>query len=37
MAPEIVQKKDYSGQATDIWSMGVILFVILSGSFPFKG
>jgi MAP/microtubule affinity-regulating kinase len=37
MAPEIVQKKDYSGQATDIWSMGIILFIMLSGTFPFKG
>ena len=37
MAPEIVQKKEYSGFATDVWSMGIILFVILTGFFPFKG
>lgn len=37
MAPEIVLKKDYSGFATDIWSLGIILFVILSGTYPFKG
>lgn len=37
MAPEIVQKKEYSGYATDIWSMGIILFVLLNGHFPFKG
>jgi serine/threonine protein kinase len=37
MAPEIVQKKDYNGFATDVWSMGIILFVILSGTYPFKG
>ncbi len=37
MAPEIVQKKDYCGFATDIWSLGIILYVILSGNYPFKG
>ena len=37
MAPEIVQKKDYSGYATDIWSLGIILFVMLTGNYPFKG
>ena len=37
MAPEIVQKKDYSGFATDIWSLGIILFVMLAGCYPFKG
>ena len=36
MAPEIVMKKDYSGQAADIWALGVLLYVMLSGSFPFK-
>ena len=37
MAPEIVQKKDYNGFQTDIWSLGVILFLMLSGNYPFKG
>ncbi len=37
MAPEIVQKKEYNGFLTDIWSLGIILFVILSGTYPFKG
>ena len=37
MAPEIVSKKDYWGHCTDIWALGVILFLILTGGFPFKG
>ena len=37
MAPEIIQKKEYQGQKTDIWALGIILFVMLTGNFPFKG
>lgn len=37
MAPEIVQKKEYRGQAADIWALGVMLFVMLTGYFPYKG
>ena len=37
MAPEIVSKLDYYGKPVDIWSLGVLLYVILNGSFPFKG
>lgn len=37
MAPEIIQKKEYSGAAADIWSLGIILFVLLAGIFPFNG
>jgi serine/threonine-protein kinase HSL1, negative regulator of Swe1 kinase len=36
MAPEIVSKKEYMGGPADIWSCGVVLFVILTGNFPFK-
>lgn len=34
MAPEILSGKLYSFPA-DIWSLGVLLFIILSGTFPF--
>ena len=37
MPPEIVQKKDYIGACADIWSIGILLFTLLCGSFPFRG
>jgi MAP/microtubule affinity-regulating kinase len=36
MAPEITQKKEYSGMKTDVWALGVLLFVLCTGHFPFK-
>lgn len=37
MAPEVVQRKEYKGETADIWALGVLLFVSLTGFFPFKG
>ncbi|KAI9315064.1 kinase-like domain-containing protein [Dichotomocladium elegans] len=34
-SPEIVAGKPYYGPATDVWSCGVLLFVLLAGYFPF--
>ena len=37
MAPEIVQKTEYRGPPADIWALGVLLFTMLCGCFPYKG
>jgi len=36
MAPEIVSKKEYLGSAVDVWACGIVLYVMLVGTFPFK-
>lgn len=37
MAPELVNKQEYFGKPVDIWALGVLLYVLVSGHFPFKG
>jgi len=37
MAPEIVSKKEFWGPPADIWALGVLLYALLWGEFPFKG
>ena len=36
MAPEIKEGKTYVGTQVDLFSLGVILFIIVQGIFPFK-
>ena len=35
-APEIFAQQEYSGTAADMWSLGVLLYTMLSGFFPFQ-
>lgn len=37
MAPEIVEKKLYFPKPTDIWSLGVVLYKLLTGDYIFGG
>ena len=36
MAPEIIKGKGYYGFPVDIWSAGIALFIMLSGTLPFN-
>ncbi|XP_040596880.1 sperm motility kinase Z-like [Mesocricetus auratus] len=35
MAPEILARKPYDGLPVDMWSLGVVLYVLVTGQFPF--
>lgn len=36
MAPEIVRRTEYEGKPVDIWGLGILLYALLCGCFPFR-
>ncbi|CAO2587691.1 MAP/microtubule affinity-regulating kinase 3 [Lemmus lemmus] len=36
-APEILARRQYDGMAGDMWSMGVVLYALVTGKFPYRG
>jgi serine/threonine protein kinase len=37
ISPEIISKGGYLGHGADIWAVGIVMYKLLTGTFPFKG
>jgi carbon catabolite-derepressing protein kinase len=36
VSPEVVMSQSYDGAAADMWALGVILYIMLTGTYPFQ-
>lgn len=36
MAPEIINKQQFAGPPVDVWASGILLYVLVTGKFPFQ-
>jgi serine/threonine protein kinase len=36
MSPELVKKMSYNGAKADIWALGVTMYLMLIGKYPFR-
>merc|ERR1719183_1771430 len=37
MAPEMIQRREGYSYPVDVWSLGVLIYAMLTGYFPFQG
>jgi MAP/microtubule affinity-regulating kinase len=37
IAPEVIQREGYYGKPADIWALGVLIYRLVVGTFPYKG
>lgn len=37
MAPEMLLQRDVCGKSIDVWSLGVVLYNLVTGEMPYKG
>jgi serine/threonine protein kinase len=36
-APELLLAQEYDGRMSDVWSLGVVLYILVAAEFPFQG